>query len=279
MTDKKKVSKEMIAPEKPETTNEQVAAAKEYPFATLTCTLPSEGKIYDASHPFHMRDKIELKYLTAKEEDILTSPQLLRSGQAVNKVVESCVLEKVDIGSLLVGDRNAILLALRVSGYGAEYKVTMTSEVTGQQYEHEFDLNECQLKMLDAKPSMEGANLFDYTLPQTGQQVSFSLMTVNDEIVLQKELDRLSKALKVDKNVTTRFQKQIKSVGENTDGMFVKSFVENMPVRDSRALREYMNDIRPDTDMNVWITDPTSGEEVEVDIPIGPSFLWPSGRG
>tara|TARA_A100001201_G_scaffold108844_1_gene93118 strand:+ start:1371 stop:2228 length:858 start_codon:yes stop_codon:yes gene_type:complete len=285
MTNKKTVSKnpDLVATEaltdqiKKEEQLEN--AKKEYPFATLSCVLPSKGKVYPAGHAFHNKEVIDIKYLTAKEEDILTSPQLLRTGQAINRVVQSCVLDNVDVNSLLVGDRNAILLALRISGYGAEYKVQLNSADTGKQFEHSFDLNDCGIKFLEANPVIPNSNIFEYMLPQTKQTIHFKLMTVGEESTLNKLLEKTSKMYNQDKNVTVRLEQQIVNVGGNDDAMYRRTFVENMPVADSRAYRDNYSKLQPDTDMNVWITDPTSGEEVEVDIPIGPNFLWPTSEG
>ena len=249
----------------------------EYPFATFTCELPSQGKIYPKGHPLHKKTKVELKYMTAREEDILTSPQLLRNGKAIEQVVQSCLVDHVLVKDIITGDRNAILMALRISGYGKEYKVELTSPETGDTFEAEFDLTTCGLKYIEAEPVAPYTNAFQMDLPLSKAKIIFKLLTVGEESQLNAELERIAKATKSDRNITTRLGYQITAVNDNTDPAYIKAFVENMPVADSRAYRTAHTKILPDVDMEQWVHDPTSGEEVRVDIPIGPSFLWPQG--
>ena len=152
MTKKTSVSdKQFTSPKAQDAAPKPVEEVKEYPFATFTCELPSMGLVYPVNHPLHNKKVVEMKYMTAKEEDILTSPSLLRSGKAINRVIQSCLLEKVDPDTLLVGDRNALLIALRVSGYGPEYKVSIMSPQSGEQFEHTFDLSNMEINYLSHK--------------------------------------------------------------------------------------------------------------------------------
>jgi|TARA_R110002110_G_scaffold307250_1_gene520983 hypothetical protein len=248
-------------------------------FATFMVELPSLGKVYPKGHPLAGKEEIEMRHMTAREEDILTSPTLLRSGKAINKVLQSCVVSKVNVDSLLVGDRNALLLAMRISGYGPDYKISLTSESTGEQFEHTFDLTDVEYASLKTEPAEANQNLFETTLPVTQAQVLFKLLTVANEATLMAEQDKLKKITHIEKGVTTRLKAQIVSVDGDTDLLHIKKFVENMPVRDSRHFRTVYLETMPDVDMTQWVTDPTSGEEVKVDIPVGVEFLWPSAEG
>ena len=245
-------------------------------FATFTVGLPSLGQVYPKGHPLANREEVEMRHMTAREEDILTSPTLLRSGKAINMVLQNCLVSQVDVNQMLVGDRNALLLALRVSGYGPEYKVQLTSSTTNEQFEHVFDLTQVDYNSLEVKPAIENQNLFEVVLPVTGASVLFRFLTVADETLLSNEQEKLKKTVHIEKGITTRLISQIVSVNGEEDKLKIKSFVENLPVRDSRHFRTFYADSMPDVDMMQWVTDPTSGEEVEVDIPVGIEFLWPS---
>ena len=130
-------------------------------FATFMVELPSLGKVYPKGHPLANKKEVEMRHMTAREEDILTSPTLLRSGKAINKVLQNCLVSKCNIDNLLVGDRNALLLALRVSGYGPDYKVMLTSEGTGEQFEYTFDLREVEYDTLKVEPVEPNQNVFE----------------------------------------------------------------------------------------------------------------------
>ena len=248
-------------------------------FATFMVELPSLGKVYPKGHPLAGKEEVEMRHMTAREEDILTSPTLLRSGKAINKVLQSCLVSKVNVDHLLVGDRNALLLAMRVSGYGPEYKVSLVSDSTGEQFEHTFDLTDVEYASLKAEPVEANQNIFETTLPVTQAQVLFKLLTVENEAKLLSEQEKLKKVTHIEKGVTTRLIAQIVSINGDTDLLHIKKFVENMPVRDSRYFRTVYTETMPDVDMTQWVTDPTSGEEVKVDIPVGVEFLWPSAEG
>jgi hypothetical protein len=245
-------------------------------FATFTVELPSLGKVYPVGHPLANKKEIEMRHMTAREEDILTSPTLLRSGKAINKVLQNCLVSKCNIDNLLVGDRNALLLALRVSGYGPDYKVMLISEATGEQFEYTFDLREVEYDTLKVEPAELNQNAFETTLPVTNATVLFRLLTVQDETSLSNEQEKLRKTVHIEKGITTRLISQIVNVNGETNKLKIKKFVENLPVRDSRHFRTVYTETMPDVDMTQWVTDPTSGEEVQVDIPVGVEFLWPS---
>jgi len=245
-------------------------------FATFMVELPSQGKVYPVGHPLANKKEVEMRHMTAREEDILTSPTLLRSGKAINQVINSCLVSKVNVDNLLVGDRNALLLALRISGYGPEYKIMLTSESTGEQYEYVFDLREVEYNSLEIEPAELNQNLFQMTLPITKAIIAYRLLTVGDEAALLSEQEKLRKSVHIEKGITTRLIAQIASVNGDTDKLKIKKFVESLPVRDSRHFRTSYAESMPDVDMSQWVTDPTSGEEVKVDIPVGVEFLWPS---
>ena len=111
--------------------SESPAAALPNPLDFISPTehveLPSQGKGYPQGHPLHGKETIEIKYMTAKEEDILSSRNLLKKGLAIERLIQSVICDKnVQAKDLLVGDRNAILIAARRSAYGNIYSIKVT---------------------------------------------------------------------------------------------------------------------------------------------------------
>ncbi len=102
-------------------------ASLSYVTPTEFVELPSRGKFYSTDHPLHNKEVIEMRYMTAKDEDILTSPALLKNGVAIDRLIENLIVDKnVTANSLLLGDKNAVILAARISGYGEQYEVNVT---------------------------------------------------------------------------------------------------------------------------------------------------------
>ena len=204
--------------------------------------------------------------MTAKEEDILSNQSYIQKGNVLDKLLESVVVSKINIKDLIVGDKNAILIATRILGYGKEYKV----EIKGE--EHIIDLSTLENKPLDESLITPGKNEFDYTLPSTETKITFKILTGNDELKIERELAGLKKINKdASPDLSTRLKYMITSVDGETGTKEIREFVDNyLLARDSRALREYIRVIQPDVDLD-YVLD--NGEEVVV--PIGLNFFWP----
>ena len=100
----------------------------EYKFPTEIVDLPSKGHFYVQGHPLSS-GKVEIKYMTAKEEDILTSQNLIQQGTVIEKLLQSLIVDKsVKVDDMLIGDKNAIMGAARILGYGKDYQFTYTDE-------------------------------------------------------------------------------------------------------------------------------------------------------
>jgi len=238
-----------------------------FQFPTEVVDLPSKGLLYPKESPLSS-GKVEMKYMTAKEEDILTNINYLEQGIVIDKLLESLVVSKIDHNELLIGDKNALLIAARVLGYGKDYEI----EYLGQPYT--VDLSELKLKELDESLFEKGKNEFEFTLPTTNTKIKFKLLTQGDETKINEELKGLQK---IDKNAsyenTTRLKHMILSVDGDTDNGKIRQFVDNyFLARDSRVFRAYAVSIQPDVDLTFY---PEGGPEGGVDIPIGVSFLWP----
>jgi len=237
----------------------------EFKFPTEEIELPSKGLVYSEDNPLSS-GKVEIKYMTAKEEDILSNQSYIQKGNVLDKLLESVVVSKINIKDLIVGDKNAILIATRILGYGKEYKV----EIKGE--EHIIDLSTLENKPLDESFITPGKNEFDYTLPSTETKITFKILTGNDELKIERELAGLKKINKdASPELSTRLKYMITSVDGETGTKEIREFVDNyLLARDSRALREHIRAIQPDVDLD-YVLD--NGEEVVV--PIGLNFFWP----
>lgn len=239
--------------------------------------LPSKGLAYSLDHPLCNAAETEIRCMTAREEDILTSRALIKNGTVMTKLLEACMMNKmVDPEDLLLGDRNALLIAVRVTGYGPAYSAKVMCPECRSESEQEFVMNALKIKPLGAKPAQPNTNLFEYKLPMSRATVHFKLMTGRDDSELTKTASRRKKLkTEIDNIVTDKLIHTILSVNGNPDKGEIVKFVQQMTAGDARSLRSYMNKIEPDIDMRQWYSCPSCGEEVEVEIPLGISFFWP----
>ena len=228
--------------------------------------LPSKGLLYPEGHPL-ANGEIEIKYMTAKEEDILSNSNYIQNGTVLDKLLESVIVTKVNMNDLLIGDKNAIMVASRILGYGGEYKFTYSGK------EHVVNLSEVEAKPIDDSWYTRGLNEFSYTLPATNTPITFKLLTHGDEVSITKEVEGLKRINKNASNeLTLRLKHLITSVGDSREPKDIKEFVDNyLLARDSRSLREYIRKIQPDVDLTFF----PEGSNSRVDIPIGLSFFWP----
>ena len=240
-------------------------------FPTEVVDLPSQGLLYPKDSPLSS-GKIEVKYMTAKEEDILTSANLIKKGIVVEKLIESLVVDKsIDIDTILVGDKNAILVASRILAYGKEYEV----EIDGQTIE--VDLTTLKDKEIDKSVFTKGVNEFEFELPATKRKLTFKLLTSGDEKSIDTEIKGYEKVGDgIGYDLTTRLKNMILSIDGDTKRASINSFVDNEFLsRDSLAFRTYANKIMPDVDMTSEYID-EDGEEKEFTVPMTVQFLWPT---
>jgi hypothetical protein len=236
-------------------------------FPTEIVELPSKGLVYPEGHPLRS-GKVEMKYMTAKEEDILSNQNFISKGIVLDKLLESLTLGKIDIKDLITGDKNAIFIAARILGYGKDY----TFSYSGKEYT--VDLSTIENKIFDdSLISLKGT--FFFTLPKSETIVEFKLLSEKDEEKIKQEIEGFKKINKDSStDITTRLKHQIVSVDNNNDKNSIKDFVDNyLLAMDSRALRSYIKKISPDIDLNYKIT--INGTEEDIDIPINLNFFWP----
>lgn len=237
-------------------------------FPTEVVDLPSKGKLYPQDSSL-AKGTVEMKYMTAKEEDILTNQNYIEKGIVIDKLLQALIVDKtVDYNQLLVGDKNALLIAARILGYGKDYEF----EYAGEKENIDLSL----LNNSELHPDVENAteNSFNYTLPATKKVITFKLLSHGDEQAIDSEVKGLKKINKESSaELSTRLKHMILAVNGDSERSTVRSFVDNeFLARDSRAFRKYLRDFQPDVDMKFY---PENGPEGGVDIPIGVNFLWP----
>ena len=248
-------------------------------FPTEVVSLPSNGYFYPEDNPLSSGE-IEIKYMTAREEDILTSSNLIQKGIVLDKLLESLIVSNINLDDLLIGDKNAILLAARVLAYGKEYEFEYVDSSSGESKIDTVDLTSFQPKDVDFKKFTKGVNEHDFTLPNSKKVITFKLVTQGDEKSVEAQLKALIKISKgVSPEITTRLKQQIVAVDGNRDTATINKFVDNeLLSRDSFQFRKHLTTITPDVDMTVMI-ELDNGEVEEVAVPVTAQFFWPSTRG
>jgi hypothetical protein len=239
--------------------------------------LPSNGVIYPPETGLHNKEFVEIRAMTAKEEDILTSRALIKKGVVITELIKSCLTDKqIDVDAMISGDRNAIMTALRITGYGSDYRVEVSCPSCGEMSKEDFSLADLPIKRLEISPIAPGANLFEFDLPVTKKNVHFRFLTGKDETEMSTIAERKKKqGQKTDSLVTSRLVHCIVAVAGTNDKNKVGTFIRNMPARDSLALRRYMDKHEPGIDMKAWMECTHCDEHSEVTLPLGASFFWP----
>ncbi len=242
----------------------------QFKLPTEIVELPSKGLLYPEDSPLSS-GKIEMKYMTAREEDILTNQNYIKNGTVIDRLLQSLIVDKnIKLNDLLIGDKNAIMIAARVLAYGKEYVVTFAGERVA------VDLTKLDNKELNEDLYKDRKNEFTFSLPHTDNQVSFKLLTHADEKNIEREIQGRKKLNKDSSTqVTTRLAYILTSVNGLTERKDIREFVNDfLLAKDSRALREYYNEVSPDINLQHTHTTDAGREEV-FEIPIGIDFFWP----
>lgn len=248
---------------------------EEQKFPSELITLPSKGLLYAEGSPLK-RGEIEMKYMTAREEDILTNVNYIKNGTVLDKLIQSLIIEKINYDDLLIGDKNAVLIAARILGYGAEYEINKDHPQTGKKERLSIDLTSLNDKELDSSLVNEGKNEFEFKLPASKRTITFKLLTHGDEKKIIQELDGLKRLNREGFEGTTRLKHTIISVDGNYDIKVVRDFIDkSLLARDARALRLHIKEISPDTELKVDLTYSDGYIEYSVPFPLGVDFFWP----
>jgi|TARA_R110000764_G_scaffold14743_2_gene42133 hypothetical protein len=248
----------------------------EFQFPTEEVTLPSKGLLYPEGSPLRS-GKITMKYMTAKEEDILTNQNYIKNGTVIDKLLQSLIVDTTKIEDLLIGDKNAILVAARILGYGQEYTFKYPHPETGENEEVTIDLTEADDKVIDESKMIEGKNEFEFELPTSKILLTFKLLTQADDKKIEAELKGLKKINKnASPELTTRLKHVIQSVNGDRTVKSIRDFIDNsFLARDARAFRAYLDTIMPDIDLSFDLTFDDGTVIEDVTIPIGVGFFWP----
>tara|TARA_R110002153_G_scaffold12705_1_gene47385 strand:+ start:820 stop:1545 length:726 start_codon:yes stop_codon:yes gene_type:complete len=238
----------------------------EFTLPTETIELPSKGLLYPKENPLSS-GKVEIKYMTAKEEDILTNANYINNGTVLDKLMKSLIVSDINYDDLLIGDKNAIMISSRILGYGKDYTFMYQNE------EQTIDLTTLENKEIDPSLFTPGDNSFNLTLPTSGVEVQFKFLTHEDETKISQELKGLKKInSETSPDLTTRLKYMITSVNGSIEPKDIRQFIDNyLLAQDARALRNYINEIQPDVDLTFFHE--RIGSKVK--LPIGLNFFWP----
>lgn len=247
--------------------------SEKFSIPTETIELPSKGKVYETANPLSS-GSVEMKYMTAREEDILTNINLLKQGVAVEKMLRSLIKSPIKYEDLLLGDRNALLIASRILAYGSQYTFEFIDSETDNKESITIDLQALKNKEVDFT-LFQGKNEFSFELPHSKNVITFKLFTIEDEKAVEAEVKALKKASLAAGEITTRLKRQILSINGDYDAKKVRDFVDNYLIaKDSNPLRAYIGSITPDIDLTVNFT-LSSGREIEQMLPLTAEFFFP----
>ena len=258
---------------------EETRPSLDFSSPTELVDLPSKGRFYTEGHPLHNAETIEIKYMTAKDEDILTSPSLLKKGIAIDRFLQNVITNKrIQVSSLLSGDKNAILVSSRINGFGADYTTKVTCPACTVVSENKFDLEEVEvyhgddLENHDVLATEHGT--FIVKLPRTKFEVEVRLLTSKDENELAAKMQANKKRGTYETNLTDQLRKIIVSVNGVDDLQTLSKVVDNLPAFDSRYLRAAYLKAVPGLNMTQHFACEACGFEKEVDIPLTVDFFW-----
>lgn len=244
-------------------------------YPTIVVDLPSKGLFYPEGHPL-ASGQIEMRYMTAKDEDILTTEAYIRKGVMLDKLFQSLIVTKVNYDEILVVDRDALMIAARAGAYGEIYEAKVTSP-SGEEMVVDIDLNNVKHLEIDQTLITPGQNRFEF-ITKSGDTIVFKLLTNSDQRVLDESLAKGKRADQSDSLLTTRLAHMIQSVNGNADKIQIKIFVRDMLAKDARILREFIKKVQPGIDLSMELIDPKTFQPFRSEVSFGLDFFWPDSR-
>tara|TARA_R110002126_G_scaffold63966_3_gene164019 strand:- start:4786 stop:5682 length:897 start_codon:yes stop_codon:yes gene_type:complete len=245
-------------------------------------TLPSAGRFYPTDHPLHHKTTVEIRYMTAKEEDILTSRSLLKEGIALDRMLQNILVEgSIRVGSLLLGDKNALIIAARRTGYGADYTTRVNCPACQTPDEFTFDITNPPVNNFEEDMEQEGISFtevgtFMITLPMTKATVECALLTGDDEVRMYKAQERRSRQKKEETGgLTDALRSYIVGVNGEGSPIVIESFIQSLPARDARILRKLYTKVVPNVNLNQEYSCPNCSYETDMEVPLTADFFWP----
>ncbi len=268
----------------PENQNSPAAAveaqqsAGTFSFAAPTefVNLPSKGKFYPEGHVLHNVETVEIRHMTAKDEDILTSEALIKKGIVLDRLLHSVLINKtIDVNDLLIGDKNALLIACRIYGYGPDYSTTITCPSCLSTQEFVFNINEWQEKEINLEIKQTPSCTFIVETPLSKVSIEFGLLNTKGVEAIEKIGER-NKKLNLPSSTATDFLLAIiKSVNGYDDKVSIQNFINNAPAKDASFIRKSYESINPDIQSISNFTCDNCGSSEVVEVPLDTSFFWP----
>tara|TARA_R110002126_G_scaffold118158_3_gene258019 strand:- start:797 stop:1621 length:825 start_codon:yes stop_codon:yes gene_type:complete len=242
--------------------------------------LPSNGKYYPEDHPLHNQQVIEFKHMTAKEEDILTSKTLLKKGIAIDRVIQNVIVDKsIDPDSLLVGDRNALIIALRGASYGNDYETGVACPSCSSKVQYSFDLEAANTYSGEDISDMDIANnddgTFEVILPATKLTIVFKLLNGREEKNYLKSIDTGNKNKGTERVVSQQLMAIMVSINSDSRIETRRYVSENLPSKDSRYLRAAYKLANPNVNLTQTFVCSSCGYEADMEVPLSADFFWP----
>ncbi len=265
---------------------DDIAGATGLSFVTPTeiVDLPSRGVFYPEGHPLHGKDTIEIRYMTAKDEDTLTNQSLLKKGVALEKVLQDIVVDKtINMDTLLVGDKNAVVVAARKSAYGTDYQTKVTCPSCGKVQGYEFDLHNCSVKEPISDEELERLGIsktqdctFVFKLPILNVPVELKLLTGKDENFISQKVREAQLAKKeVESLLLLQLKLMIKSINGISDSKIIAEAVSLLPAKDSKTIRQVYSSISPNMDLSHDFECKSCSYETRLEVPFTSDFFWP----
>ena len=252
------------------------------PFEFTTPTefvdLPSKGKFYTEKHPLHGKDSLEIRYMTAKDEDILTSKSLLKKGLAIDRLLQNIIVDKsIKINELLVGDKNALVVAARVTGYGNEYNTKVSCPACAMTQEYNFDLDDHTLSQGGEFDNAvaTGNDTWQITCPKSTAVVEIGLLTGKEEKLLLQQHQKRKQRKLPESSATDQLKFLIKSVNGADDPTSINKFINAMPATDARYVRKAYEKLMPNIDLSQAFECEECGFDMEMEVPFTTDFFWP----
>lgn len=229
--------------------------------------LPSGGKFYK-----NKKKSVKVGYLTASDENLLGNVGKLSGEQLVLRLVRNKLYEPdLNPSEMLEGDIEAILLFLRNTSFGSEYKFTLTDPDTGNKFEKSVLLDELSFRKSEVEPDDNGHYMTK--LPKSGHQVKLRPLSYGESTDLERMEEEYPSNMIAPK-VTWRLAKQIVELNGSSDKGEIAKFIEQMPIMDSKFITNFLKTNEPRIDLNREVTAP-SGKKVTVRIAFGAEFFRP----
>ena len=256
---------------------QRASGALNFTRPTELVQLPTKGKFYPEGHPLHLVTEVEINYMSAKEEDILTSQALIARGVVIDRFIQSVMVDQnIDVHSLYPGDKNAILIAARATGYGSEYEAMVTCPACSNRHEHVIDLVNLPIKEPPEDINLTLAGTFTIQLPVTKFTAELKILTAKEQDYLEKTKEANLKNNLPEANRTNFLKMAIVSINSIRDRHEVEQFIDSMPAQDSRIVKRTYDEVNPSLLMDQTIECPKCKHTVVREVPLGISFLWPS---